>query len=694
MKNNKNIIEDEHCGADDKDCCCSHCAEEPAEEACPHCAEEAGAEFCPHCAGKTAKEDSCPHCAEGGLIGADSCCGGSHKKIGKLSEKNVSTIILIVSAVAVLVSFVLQEVDIKLVVDVAWIAIVLSGVPILISAVKNLFKGKITSALLVSVALVASCCIGEFFAAGEVALIMTLGEFLENMTLDRANKSLTDLVSLAPDKARRLTEDGEETVASKLVQPGDRVRVLKGERVPLDGKIVSGGAAFDQSAITGESLPVEKQSGESVFQGTIVTDGNVDIEVTKSDGDSAINTMARLVREASSKKARVVKIADRIASFLVPAAIAAAIIVGVVTRDITRAVTVMVVFCPCSLVLATPTAIMASIALAGKNGIIVRSGEAMENLSKVTTVAFDKTGTLTAGKLELTDAAGEYSREGILALAGSLEKYSTHPVARAVLKVCEDEYVELAEASEVEETGGKGIRGTVNGIGVAVGNEKYVTAFGADVSGYVERDAALGAQGKTVLFVAADNKIVGLIALADVIRPESKDAVQGLHALGIECVLLTGDSKNVAREISRQAGVDAVVAETLPGEKMDFIAAKCASGQRVAMVGDGINDAPALKSATVGIAMGATGTDIAVESADVVLMKDDLNSLKTLFRYSKTTYKTILINICFSMSLNVVAIVLASLGIIDPVVGALVHNAGSVLVVGNSALLMLPKRFK
>lgn len=601
----------------------------------------------------------------------------------------------IVGGILLVFSFVLQRVDVSLPIDPAWGTVVISGIPLLYLAVWRIIYNpgisKISSALLITIAMFAAIAIGDLFAAGEVAFIMAIGALLEDATTNRAKKGLKKLISLAPTQGRRIRNGKEEMIPAEKIVKGDMLRILPGETVSVDGVIVSGETSVDQSIMTGESLPVDKVVGDTVFCGTINRFGAIDIRATKVGEDSSLQKLIRMVQEAEDKKAPMARIADRVASWLVPIAMLVAVIAGIATQDIVRAVTVLVVFCPCALVLATPTAIMAAIGQAAKHGVIIKSGEALEKMGKVDTIAFDKTGTLTYGKLEVSDVlsfAPDLDEEKLLYLAASAEAKSEHPLGKAIVAYAKKLDLPLSESAAFQMTSGKGISAEVDGYQLLCGNEKYLHECGVSVT--ANADAALEKlrlQGKASILVAVNGQCVGVIALSDVLRPEAAAIVQKLAAMQTNTVLLTGDNQKTADYFAAQVGIREVYADLLPEDKVGNIAALQQRDRNVCMIGDGVNDAPALKTASVGVAMGSMGSDIAVEAADIALMSDDISKIPYLKRLSNATVKTIKLSITLSMCINFLAVTLSVLGLLNPTTGALVHNAGSCFVVLIAALL-------
>ena len=579
--------------------------------------------------------------------------------------------------------------------DPAWVTIVISGIPLLYLAIWRIIHNsgisKISSALLICIAMFAAIAIGDLFAAGEVVFIMAIGALLEEATTNRAKKGLKKLISLAPTKGRRLKNGKEEMIPAEEIRQGDTLRILPGETIPVDGTIVNGETSVDQSIMTGESLPIDKGIGEEVFCGTINRFGSIDISATKVGENSSLQKLIRMVQDAENKQAPMQRIADRVASWLVPVALLIAIPAYVFTGNIVTAVTVLVVFCPCALVLATPTAIMAAIGQATKHGVIIKSGEALEKMGKVDTIAFDKTGTLTYGRLDVSDMISfdqTISETDLLSLAASAEAKSEHPLGKAIVTYAKEKEVPLIESTAFKMTAGKGIIAEVNKQILICGNEKFLTDNGVCVDDMgqfaLER---LRTQGKASILVAKDHKCIGVIALSDVLRPEVKEMVSRLSDMHTRTVLLTGDHQKTADYFARQVGISEVRAELLPEQKVSSIEELQAENRKVCMIGDGVNDAPALKTADVSVAMGSMGSDIAIDAAEIALMSDDISKIPYLKRLSNATVKTIKASITLSMCINFVAIVLSLMEVLTPTTGALVHNAGSCFVVLIAALL-------
>ena len=594
------------------------------------------------------------------------------------------------------ISLLLSMFSIPMPMNPAWVAIILCGLPIILEAVIGLVTAfDIKADVLVSLALIAAVCIGEDFAAGEVAFIMQLGALLEELTVKRARAGIEKLVHLTPQTARVIDGDTERVIPSESVKVGDIIRVLPGESIPVDGVIVSGQTSVNQAVMTGESLPVDKMPGDSVSSGTVNQFGAFTMKATKVGEDSSIQRMIRLVQSADAGKAKIVGIADRWATWIVVIALSAAALTWLLSGEIIRAVTILVVFCPCALVLATPTAIMAAIGNATKHGFLVREGDALERLAGVKKITFDKTGTLTYGTPKVTKVAAlpGYTEEEVYAYAAAVETLSEHPLGKTIA----GGYAKAIEpAKDFKMIPGEGVTGTVDGKEIKAGNLKLLFANGdaaMEEQAAAETETYIGA-GSTVIYIAVSGSLAGYIVLSDTVRAESRQTVKSLQEIGVRPVLLTGDHQNAADKIAAELGIGEVHANCLPEDKLNYIKKLQRENESVCMIGDGVNDAPALKAANVGIAMGGIGSDIAVDAADIALVDDEVKELPHLIRLSKRMMTTIKCNLTFSMGLNFAAILLAITGVLNPVVGALVHNAGSVLVIVNSAFLLKWKKWK
>lgn len=582
--------------------------------------------------------------------------------------------------------------------DPAWAAIVLCGVPILLEAFIGLVtEFDIKADVLVSIALIASVIIGETFAAGEVAFIMQLGALLEDMTVARARAGIEKLVHLTPRTARVISADGERIIPAEKVQIGDLLRVLPGETIPVDGVITAGQTSINQAVMTGESLPVDKAEGDPVSSGTVNQFGAFDMRAVKVGEDSSIQRMIRLVQSVDAGKAKIVGLADRWATWIVVIALTAAALTWFFSGQLIRAVTILVVFCPCALVLATPTAIMAAIGNATKHGFLVREGDALERLAAVKYVTFDKTGTLTYGTPEVAAVEavdGMLTNGELYRLTAGAELRSEHPLGRAVVNCFRDkEEKEIPQPEQFRMVPGRGVAAVVDGKEMMAGNMELFAEHGISLpkelfgraQTYLER-------GCTMIYVAVSGKAAGFLAMSDTLRKDAPQVIGDLGEAGVTPVLLTGDHEKAAGYIAGELGIAHVRANCLPEDKLHEIEQYQQAGKKVCMIGDGINDAPALKMAYVGIAMGGIGSDIAVDAADIALINDKISELPHLLALARRMMVTIRCNLTFSMTLNFIAIILAITGVLNPVVGALVHNAGSVVVIVNSALLLKWRR--
>ena len=598
----------------------------------------------------------------------------------------------IISGIFLLIAviFMILGIDTPIYLNPAWGTVIISGIPMLLLALTRLIREKwISSALLIAIAMVASLLIGEIFAAGEVAWIMALGALLEDWTVERAKKGLRNLINLTPQTGRRIRDGVEEVIPVDDIELGDTLRILPGESVPVDGEMISGTSSLDQSIMTGESLPVDKEVGDEVFCGTMNMYGAIDIRATSLGENSSLQKLIDLVKAADEKQAPTQRIADKWATWLVPVALIIAIVAWLATGNIERGVTVLVVFCPCALILATPTAIMAAIGQATKYGVLIKSGEALETLGGLNTLVFDKTGTLTYGNLEVSDVISvrkDLTDLDLLKITASCEKLSEHPLAKAVVNNAMEVEIDIEEPKDFKMYPGKGVTCNNSYGHVYAGNSKFLSENNVDLNIDTQLNK-LKNEGKASIIVALDGEVIGLIGLSDVIREDSKKMIDSLHELGTETVLLTGDNTETANYFASQVGIGKVYGNLLPEEKLSWIEKFKSEGKKVCMIGDGVNDAPALKTADVSVAMGSVGSDVAIEAADIALLGDDIGKIPYLKKLSNSTLFTIKANIIISMTINAAAIVCSVLGLLNPVTGAIVHNAGSCLVVLNAALL-------
>jgi heavy metal translocating P-type ATPase len=609
----------------------------------------------------------------------------------------IRLILTSVSGAFLLVSLILQLTGHSLpYFDFAYIAILFCGVPILVGAAVGLIRDHdVTADVLVSLAIIGSLILKEYFAAGEVAFIMQVGSILEDFTSAKARSGIAKLIKLTPKTARIVKDGTAQVVPVEAVKLGDTLSVLAGETIPVDGVILEGHTSIDEAVMTGESLPLEKGPGDAIISGTLNQFGTFTYRASKEEKDSALQRMILLAKTADAEKAPIISRADRWAAWMVLvstlSAIITLVVVGYLHNDywlgFQRAVTVLVVFCPCAFVLATPTAVMAGIGNATKKGILIRSGDALERFAHVDTISFDKTGTLTLGKPSIIAIVSSLSSEELLGIAASLEVHSEHPLGKAIVAAYGDK--PKRNCGDFEVMVGVGVKGRIDGDVYEVGK-----VGGAGKEQFAEQEKRDSEKGATLIYVNEEGVCLGYIALADTLKDDAAKTIGELKEEGIHPILLTGDKENAASRIARSVGISDYHSSCLPEDKMRALKELDKAGHHCCMVGDGVNDALALKSAYASVAMGALGSDIAVESSDAVLVKDDLKSVPYLFDISRRTLRKITINIIISMSINFAAVFCAVMGYLDPVWGAVVHNTGSVLVVLNSLLLLFyaPKK--
>ena len=598
--------------------------------------------------------------------------------------------------------------------DLIWIAIIFCGFPIFKEAIIGLYtEFDIKADVLVSVAIVSSILIGELFAAGVIAIIMAIGGFLEEYTVSKTKAGIEKLIDLSPTKGTliknyNLDSETELVIPADMIKVGDILKVVPGEIIPVDGEIISGESSIDQSVMTGESIPIDKVVGDEVFSGTINLYGSFVMKATKKGEDSSLQKLIKLVESANPENAEVVKAADKWATFIVVVAFICAILTLIFTGEIIRAVTILVVFCPCALVLATPTAIMASIGNLTKVGILVKEGISIEKLAKVDQIIFDKTGTLTYGKPVVTNAIpyngnheGNLKKEGnesisekdLIHLFASLESPSEHPLAKSIVKYYKENYEDpLEKVSNFEMIIGKGVRANLDGSQLYAGNAEFLNSLNIDIpKDFIENIAGYLNLGATAIYLGMDGKLLGAVLLADVLRDDAYELIHQLDQLGISSTLLTGDNKNAAENIASNVGITELKYNCLPEDKISKIRELQSNNKKVAMIGDGINDAPALRQADIGISMGGVGSDISIEASDVCLVSDDIKNIPHLLALSRKTIRTINIGIGFALGLNIIATAMAAFGYLGPIGGAFVHNIGSVIVIIYSSMLL---RFK
>lgn len=577
-------------------------------------------------------------------------------------------ILIIISAISLIISFTLS-------LDyIAAIAVILCGIPIFKECIEGLVtEFDIKADLLVTIAIIASIIIGEVFAAGEIATIMAIGGFLEEYTVSKTQGRIKELVKMSPQFATRIKNGIEEKIPVEEVKIGDILKVLPGESIPTDGKIIAGETSIDQSTLTGESLPVDKQTNDEVYSGTINLYGSFTMQTTKISQESSLQKLIRLVESSSPENAKIVRTADKWATLIVVIAFTAAVLTYLFTFEIIRSVTILVVFCPCALVLATPTAIMAAIGNLTKYGILVKDGESIEELAKVDELVFDKTGTLTYGKPEVIEVISDNPEE-MMHLLASLESKSEHPLAKAIVRHYNKD--DLSEVENFNMEIGKGVTGYVDGERIIAGNRRLIESENIKIN-----DDEKPENGEIEILIARKDELLGKVLLADTLRESSKQTIKKLKRLRVKTTLLTGDNEKTANLIARKVKVRNVKANCLPEDKTDYIKDEQILGHKVAMIGDGINDAPSLRKANVGIAMGEIGSDVSVEAANIALVKDNIEDIPHLIGISRKTIRTISISIGFALGLNIIAMALAILGALNPIEGALIHNIGSVIVI-------------
>ena len=590
-------------------------------------------------------------------------------------HEKIDLLAILISAISLIASFILS-------IDyLSWIAVILCGIPIFKECAEGLItEFDIKADLLVSIAIVASIIIGEVFAAGEIATIMAIGGFLEEYTVSKTQGRIKELANMTPQVAVRIRNGKEERILASEVQIGDILKVLPGESIPTDGRIINGETSIDQSTLTGESIPVDKKANDDVYSGTINLYGSFTMETTKISDDSSLQKLIKLVESSSPENANVVRQADKWATFVVAIAFTAAILTYLYTFEIARSVTILVVFCPCALVLATPTAIMAAIGNLTKYGILVKDGASIEELARTDELVFDKTGTLTYGTPEVVDIISNNPKKMMRMLA-SLESKSEHPIAKAIVKYY-DNAEELLDIEDFTMHIGKGVTGIINGSKVIAGNINLMESENIDLKDYKSESSDI------TIFVAENGRLIGNVLLADTLRENSKETIRNLKKLRIKTTLLTGDNEKTARHIAKEVKVRNVKFNCLPEDKTNYIRGEQMLGHNIAMIGDGVNDAPSLKKANVGIAMGKIGSEISVEAANITLINDNVGDIPHLIGIARKTVRTINISIAFALTLNVVAMALAILGILNPIEGALIHNIGSVAVITYSSTLI------
>ncbi len=562
------------------------------------------------------------------------------------------------------------------------------------SAIQGIRERDFTADIPVSFATAAALIIGQYSAAAVVAVLLLLGGMLEEFVSARAGNALDALASLLPDRVTVRRGGEDRVVPLAELESSDLVLIRSGDRIPVDGTVELGTASVNQAAITGESLPVDKQVGDQVYAGTLNEMGALEVRATKVGTETTLGQIRRMVEEAQEQKAPIERILNRYAKFYTPAALMLGALVWWWSGDLLRAITILIVFCPCVMVLATPTALVASIGNAALRGSLVKKGATIEAMAKITAVAFDKTGTLTFGQPKLTaiQPLGRISENDLLRLAAIAEKLSEHPFGRAVVQAALARELTVPDPEAFTVLPGLGVRARFDDGEVIVGRPRLLCELGMVVDAEVlARTKNLAEVSRTAILVARDNQIIGMLVLEDTLRPEARSVIARLKKLGIRTILVTGDTTVTAERIAGELGISEVHAEVLPAQKMEIVKQLQAQGHHVAFVGDGVNDGPALATANVGVAMGLAGTDVAIETAEIALLSDDLTKLPHLLHLSRQAMRAIKQNLIFSLSVLALAVGLAIPGILAPVTGALLHELSSLPVIANSARLIASK---
>jgi Cd2+/Zn2+-exporting ATPase len=623
---------------------------------------------------------------------ADCDCGHDHGGL-QHSHTNTKLTQTLLGLILVLNAFVVEWLfpNGKTIAGVsAMIGAVILGYPIMVVALKDLRKGWLSINELVALGVLASAATGDFKTAGIVAFFMLLGEIIETRTAAGARASIESLIKLTPTKARRLVEGREEEVPAGELKVGDLIRIRPGENIAGDGVIVSGQGSINQANITGESLPVDKAPGEQVFAGTINLTGALEIKVTKAGQNTTLGRVRELILAAEKTKLPFMRIVDQYIGYYTPLVLVMAGLVWAFTKDLDRVISVLIGACPCAFILATPTAMVAALSAAARLGILVKNIADLEAASRITAFVFDKTGTLTSGKLVVSrlNPLGDLPPAEFLRLVASAERFSNHPTAKALAQLAEEAGVPYAAVVDFKEVAGKGITATVEGARILVGRAAFLRDQGVpgDLMKLVDLDETAGF---SLLFAAKDGQFIGWVGLQDQVRGEAGQSIRELQEAGIRRVaMVSGDRKPVAERVAAEIGVPEVVAECLPQDKVEFVKAAKAKGYRVAVVGDGVNDAPALAAGDISIALGAAGSEVAIHSATIALMNNDLRRLPFLVKISRMARSVINQNFLFGVLFVVIVLAAGAMGYVHPIVAALLHNVGALIVVFNSARLV------
>jgi Cd2+/Zn2+-exporting ATPase len=573
----------------------------------------------------------------------------------------------------------------------AMIGSIILGYPIVVTAVKDLRMGRLSINELVAIAVLAAFASGDYKTAGIVAFFMLTGEIIETRTAEGARNSIESLIKLTPTKARRILKDGnEEEVAASELAVGDIIRIRPGDNVAADGVIVNGQGSFNQATITGESLPADKKAGDEVFAGTQNLTGVLEIKVSRAGEDTTIGRVRELILAAEKTKLPIMKIVDQYMGFYTPLVLVIGALVWAFTHDLSRVIAVFVVSCPCAFILATPTAMVAALSAAARLGILIKNVADIETAAKINAFVFDKTGTLTTGQLAVSRLSplGETKPAELLLLAASAEKYSNHPTAKALANLAGEAGVPLSEPRDFTETAGRGVKAQINGDTVLVGRAQWLKDNAID-SSFEQSVDLKETEGWSLIFVARNGKCVGWVGMQDQTRAEAKEALTELKEAGVRRVaMVSGDRQVVASRVAAEIGCEEAKGDCLPQNKVEFVRAVKTKGYKVAVIGDGVNDAPALAAGDIGIAMGAAGSEVAIHSATIALMNNDLRRLPFLVKLSRSTRTVINQNFLFGVLFIIVGLTVTSFGIVGPIPAAILHNVGSLIVIFNSARLV------
>jgi Cd2+/Zn2+-exporting ATPase len=572
----------------------------------------------------------------------------------------------------------------------AFIGAVILGYPIVWTAIKDIYRGQLGINELVAIAVLAAFASADYKTAGIVAFFMLLGEIIETRTAEGARASIESLIKLTPTKARRLTQQGEEEVAARDLRVGDVIRIRPGDNVAADGVIMSGQGSFNQATITGESLPADKKPGDEVYAGTQNLTGVLEIKVSRAGTDTTLGRVRELILAAEKTKLPIMKIVDQYMGFYTPLVLVIAALVWAFTKQLDNVISVIIFSCPCAFILATPTAMVAALSAAARLGILIKNVADIELAAKINAFIFDKTGTLTTGELAVSRLApiGETKPAELLCLAASAEKYSNHPTAKALVQLAKEAGVPLAEPKDFSESAGRGVKAQVNGETVMVGRAQWLRDNGVP-EGFLKAVDLNETEGWSLIFVAKNSQCVGWVGLQDQTRTEARESLAELKANGVRRIsMVSGDRQPVATRVAQEIGCEEAKGDCLPQNKVEFVKAAKAKGYKVAVVGDGVNDAPALAAGDIGIAMGAAGSEVAIHSATIALMNNDLRRLPFLVKLSRSTRSVINQNFLFGVLFILGGMTLSALGKVPPVLAAAMHTGGSLIVVFNSARLV------